>query len=137
MVPGSAVWQTGGPTFLFAGLTVEVVRRDADLEQARIPVTDSRQDTRHRRRGVCVGAIGGEANRKVNGRRLAEGSQMSSPRRTIALTEDNFCDFLATDYAESLVGDFAIGPGGVSPKDPIVDRFLAWLAWESSWSPDV
>jgi len=62
---------------------------------------------------------------------------MSSPRRTITLTADNFCDYLPTDYAESLVTDFAIGPGGIGAGDAIVDKFRAWLAWESSWALDV
>jgi hypothetical protein len=62
---------------------------------------------------------------------------MSSPNRTINLTVDNFCDYLSTDFAESLVANLDVGPAGLFPNDPIVTRFLTWMASENSRSSDV
>jgi hypothetical protein len=65
------------------------------------------------------------------------GGPNEQSQRTITLTEDNFCDYLTTDFAESLVADLEIRPGGLDPNDGLVTRFLAWLAWESSGAADV
>lgn len=62
---------------------------------------------------------------------------MTTTKRTIHLTDDNFADHLPADYAASLVNGITIGDDGIDRDSPIVTKLLAWLARESGRSPDV
>jgi hypothetical protein len=62
---------------------------------------------------------------------------MTTTKRTIHLTDDNWADHFAEDYPEKLVEGFRVGEGGIDRDDPIVTRLLAWVARASGRSKDV
>jgi hypothetical protein len=57
-------------------------------------------------------------------------------KRRIVLTDDNWADYFALDYPESLVAGMAVGEGGIDRECQVVRRLLAWVARESGRSPD-
>jgi hypothetical protein len=62
---------------------------------------------------------------------------MNDAKRTIHLTDDNWADYLPTDYAESLVASIEIGEGCMDRDGPLVAKLLEWLARKNELSPDV
>jgi hypothetical protein len=62
---------------------------------------------------------------------------MNTAKSHIVLTDDNWADYLPTDYPESLIAGLTIGECGIDRDGPAVTRLLAWLARESGQSPDV
>jgi hypothetical protein len=61
---------------------------------------------------------------------------MNAPKRTVHLTDDNFLDYLPLDYAEQLVEGLVLGENGIDRYDPIVTKFIDWVAHVSDLSPE-
>jgi hypothetical protein len=62
---------------------------------------------------------------------------MTTTKRTIHLTDDNWDDYCTTDCAESLVEGLKVGKDGIDRDDRVVTKLLAWLARKSGRSKDV
>jgi hypothetical protein len=61
---------------------------------------------------------------------------MTTAKRTIRLTDDNWADYFSDDYPASLVEELQVGEGGIDRDDTIVTRLLAWVARETGRSKD-
>jgi hypothetical protein len=61
---------------------------------------------------------------------------MNQPKRLVLLTDDNWHDFLPTDYLEKLVKESPVGTEGYDVDDKIVTRLLAWVALQSGQSAE-
>jgi hypothetical protein len=61
---------------------------------------------------------------------------MTTAKRTIHLTDDNWADCFSDDYPASLVKGLKVQEGGIDRDDPIVTKLLAWVARESGRSKD-
>jgi len=62
---------------------------------------------------------------------------MTTAKRTIHLTDDNWADYCTTGYAESLVEGLTVGDDGIDRDGSVVTKLLAWLARESGQSKDL
>jgi hypothetical protein len=61
---------------------------------------------------------------------------MADPKRLVVLTDDNWADYFPFDYPESLVAGLQVPSDGIDRESKVVTRLLAWVALQSSQSPD-
>jgi hypothetical protein len=61
---------------------------------------------------------------------------MTAAKKPINLTDDNWHDYLPTDYIERLVKELSVGTEGYDVDDKIVSRLLAWVALQSGQSTE-
>jgi hypothetical protein len=61
---------------------------------------------------------------------------MSTVKKRVILTDDNWADYFSFDYPEALVRGLMIGEGGIDRYSSIVTKLLVWVVRESGRSPD-
>jgi hypothetical protein len=59
---------------------------------------------------------------------------MTTAKRTIHLTDDNWADYFSDDYPASLVKGLKVQEGGIDRDDPIVTKLLERLAQKNERS---
>jgi hypothetical protein len=61
---------------------------------------------------------------------------MAEPQRLIVLTDDNWRDYFQFIVPATIIDGFTIPVNGIDRDGPEVTRLLAWVALQSSKSPD-